>query len=55
MYAPFPLTDIHGRKDFVVNMRQEMITRRDYEKLVKTVEFTRTYDTDTWRVLHALS
>jgi len=37
IYAPFPLTDIHGREDIVVNKRQESITRKEYRATVKTV------------------
>ena len=33
-------------KDLVVNMRQEMITRREHETLAKSIEFTQTRNTD---------
>jgi len=44
IYAPFPLTDIHGRKDLVVNMGQERITQQKH----KSVEFTQIRNTDPW-------
>jgi hypothetical protein len=57
IYAPFPLTDIHGRTDLVVNMRQR------YNHWWRTCDkgenveftFTRIHDKDTRRTVHALS
>ena len=39
IYAPFLLTDIHGREDLVVNMRQDMsmVIRKEHETLAKIV------------------